>query len=215
MPFTGVYELSDYETAAIYRDMAENFYNDDLYRTIFPNEKSRKRLLKYFFKHYLAAIRPFSHFVADSKKKNCVAVIYDSRLEISWKYHLRLLLLNIKMVPMLLSLHSFQSIWHVIRCWDMFTSRWVKEFVSKDAYHVDMLFTKKEARGQGLAKHMLEIVCADAKEQGMDVTMETHHEGNLPMYERAGFKLMSVITHETYDLKQFCLLVRNDRGGNQ
>lgn len=210
MSFTGIYELSDFEIATIYQEMAENFYDDELYKTIFPNETSRKRLVKYFFKHYLAAIRSNSHFIADSKEKKCVAVVYDSRLEVSWKYHLRLLLLNIKMIPMLLSLFSFQSIWHVIKCWDMFTSRWVKEFVNKDSYHVDMLYTKKETRRQGLAMHMLEIICEDAKEQRMDVTIETHHEGNLSMYERSGFKLMSVITHETYDLKQYCMLIRNN-----
>ena len=210
MSFAGVYELSDYEISVVYKEMADHFYDDDLYKTIFPVEKSRRRMVKYFFKHYLAAIRPYSHFIADSKEQNCVAVVYDSRLEISWKYYIRVFFLNIQMIPMLISLHSFESIWHVIKCWDMFTSRWVKEFVNTDAYHIDMMYTKEEKRGQGLATHMMDVVCKDAKQHHMDVTMETHHEGNLALYEHAGFKLMSVITHENYELKQFCLLMRNE-----
>lgn len=210
MSFAQVYELSDYEKTAIYKEMAENFYEDDLYRTVFPNEISRRRMVKYFFKHYLHAICPYCHFIADSKELNSVAIVYDSRLEVSWTYHVRLFFLNIEMIPMLLSLHSFASIWHVIKCWDMFTSRWVKEFVNHDHYHIDMMFTKGSMRGKGLARHLMDVVCKDAKEHGMDVTMETHHKDNLSLYESAGFKLMSVITHTNYDLKQYCLLIRND-----
>lgn len=211
MSFAGTYELSDYEVANLYKEMAEHFYEDELYKTVFPYERSRKRLVKYFFKHYLKAIQPYAHFIADSKDKRCVMVVYDSSLEVSWKYHIRLFLLNMKMLPMLASTHSFQVIWHVIKCWDMFTSRWVKEFVTHESYHIDLMYTKMEARCQGLARSMICKVCEEAKEKGFDVTLETHHKDNLKLYEETGFKLMSVITHDNYDLKQYCLLIRNEK----
>lgn len=209
MAFQDVYECTELQIEQLYQSMAENFFEDDLYRTVFPDPKSRKRLLRYFFRHYLKTIRPYCHILADSKDMNCVMVVYDSALEISWKYHLRLVLLNMKMIPMLISLHSWNSIKHVVQCWDMFTSRWVKEFVVQDSYHIDLLYTKEEMRGKGLAKRLLQIVCEDAKEKELDVTMETHHEDNLAMYEHVGFKLMSVITHPNVTLKQYCLLIRN------
>lgn len=210
MSFAGLYELSDYEIANLYKEMAENFYEDELYKTVFPYTKSRRRLVKYFFKHYLAAIRPYAHFVADDKALHSVMVVYDASLEIGWKYHIRLCLLNMKMVPMLISTHSFQVIWHVIKCWDMFTSRWVKEFVTHESYHIDLMYTKEAYRHQGLAKMLITKVCEEAKEKGFDVTLETHHKDNLALYEETGFKLMSVITHDNYDLKQYCLLIRNE-----
>ena len=210
MSFAGLYEINDYEIANLYKEKAENFYEDELYKTVFPYKKSRRRLVKYFFKHYLAAIRPYSHFIADSKELHSVMVVYDTSLENAWKYHLRLFSLNMKMIPMLISTHSFQVIWHVIKCWDMFTSRWVKEFVTHESYHIDLMYTKKEDRKQGLAKMLITRVCEDAKEKGFDVTMETHHKDNLALYEETGFKLMSVITHDNYDLKQYCLLIRNE-----
>lgn len=209
MAFTNVYTCNERQIEQLYKTMAENFFEDDLYRTVFPDPSSRKRLLSYFFRHYLHTIRPYAHFIADSKEMNAVMVIYDSSLEVSWKYHLRLLKLNMEMVPMLISLRSWSSIRHVIQCWDMFTSRWVKEFVIDDSYHIDLLYTVQTARGQGLAKHLLQVVCADARDKGYDVTLETHEHENLGLYEHLGFKLMSVITHPNVTLKQYCLLIRS------
>lgn len=209
MSFSNVYELNDYEIVHIYESMAENFKDDELYRTVFPNDATRGRMVKFFFKHYLKAIAPFCHFIADSKEKNCVMVVYDSKKEIAWNYHLRLFFLNIKMLGGLCSLHSAESVMHVIKCWDMFTSRWVKEFVVGESYHIDMLYTVPSKRKQGLAKQLLQVVCEDAKKKGIDVTIETHHAQNQALYEEVGFRLMSVITQTNYELKQYCMLMRN------
>lgn len=209
MAFEHVYTCNEHQIDGLYKTMAENFFDDDLYCTVFPDSKARKKILGYFFKRYIQTIRPYIHVIADSEELNCVMVVYDSSMEVAWKYHVRLLLLNLKMIPGLLQLHSWNSIVHVIKCWDMFTSRWVKEFVVNENYHVDLLYTKQEMRGKGLASHLLDAVCTKAKQQGYDVTMETHHKDNLRMYEHAGFKLMSVITHPGVTLKQYCLLIRN------
>ena len=40
MSFAGLYELNDYEIANLYKEMAENFYEDELYKTVFPYKKS-------------------------------------------------------------------------------------------------------------------------------------------------------------------------------
>lgn len=209
MELSNVYLMKEEEVHALHHELATNFFDDDLYCAVFPDEKTRMNILKYMFKHYVHAIAPYCHFVADSENLDSVMVVYDTTKEIAWKYHMRLAWLNMKMIPMVLNLRSWSRIKHVIDCWDMFTSRWVSQFVTKDYYHVDMLFTKSEHRGKGYAQKLLVALCAQGQKDGIDITIETHHKENLTLYEKMGFVLMSKISHDQHNLKQYCLLIRN------
>ena len=212
MSFSDFYLLNEKQIANLYKDLAVNFYDDDLYRTVFPDEGSRPRILRYIFKHYLRALRPHCHFLADSKDMNSVMVIWDSSLERPLRYRLAIIWLNIKMIPMLLSLHSLRSVRHVIDCWDMFTSRWIDEFVQDDYFHLDLFFTRQDQRGKGLGHSMMEQLLEEAEACGYDITMETHHADNLSFYQRAGFVLMSEITHSQYQIHQYNLLHKTGKG---
>ena len=88
----------------------------------------------------------------------------------------------------------------------MFTSRWIQEFVQGEYLHLDLFFTKKEYRGTGIGSTMLSALLAHAQEIGKDVTMETHHAENLSLYYKAGFVLMSEITHPDHDIHQYNLM---------
>ncbi len=68
--------------------------------------------------------------------------------------------------------------------------------------------TDKAMRHHGLAGHLLQEVKQEAIKEHRDITLETHHKDNLPLYEQIGFHLMSTITHEEYDLTQYCMLLR-------
>lgn len=212
MSFSGFYKLKDAEIASLHKDLADNFYYDDLYKTVFPDDKNRLRILRYLFKHYLKALRPYCHFLADSKDLNSVMLVWDSSREQPNLYRLRLLWLNIKMIPMLLSLHSFAAIAHVIDCWDMFTSRWIEEFVQDNYFHLDLFFTHREQRGKGLGSKMLANLLYEAEQRGYDITMETHHGDNLSFYQRTGFVLMSEITQPQYQLHQYNLMHKSGKG---
>lgn len=210
MPLSDLYLMSEKEISRLYKDLAENFYHDDLYCTVFPNDATRLDTLQHFFKHYVKAIRPYCHFVADSKKMQSVMVIWDSQLEQSLQYRLRLIRMNINMIPMLIKLRSWKSILHVLRCLDMFTSRWVSEFVTDAYFHLDLFFTREEARKQGIGYHMLTKLIEEAKLQHREITMETHHDDNLRLYNKVGFVLMSEISHERHAIRQYNLLMKND-----
>ena len=64
---------------------------------------------------------------------------------------------------------------------------------------------------QGLASKMLIELIRDAQHLEMDVTMETHAKDNLMYYQQFGFVLMNTISLTDINLKQYCLMIRNDR----
>lgn len=210
MALENLYSLNDKEIDLIYKDLAQNFYNDDLYVAIFPNKKTRLELLEIFFQEYIKFMKPYCHFYADSVERLSVMVVYDSRKYKSFSYHRRMLLMNIRMLKLMKAEPAapFQA----LHSWEMFTSRWVKDFVNKDFFHLDLLYTKKEFRMQGLSSRMLMELVRDAYDLNMDITMETHHDDNLRLYEQFGFILMNTIMVESLKLKQYCLLLRNNRG---
>ena len=206
MPLSEFYLMNDEQIASLHEQLAENFYDDDLYKTVFMDDRTRLKTLRYLFRHYVKALKPYCHFLADSAERRSVMVVWDSTLEQPLQYHLQLLWLNLKMIPMLAGLRSVKSIRHVIECWDMFTSRWIQEFVQGDYLHLDLFFTAKELRGTGIGSAMLKALLVHAQEIGKDVTMETHHAESLSLYYRAGFVLMSEITHPDHDIHQYNLM---------
>lgn len=208
MKLENVYYLSDEEIYRLYVDVADNYFYDDLYVTIFKSEATRKWALPYLFRHYIRAIRPFCHFIADSEEMNSIMVVYDSSLEIKGIAVLRFLLFFFSLIPVAIGVHSIQSIHHAIECMDMFLSRWIKDFVSNDYYSVDLFFTKRNMRNEGHGKQLLEAVVNNASLNHFDIALETHREDHVTIYEKVGFHLMGHITHEEYHLNKYCMLLK-------
>lgn len=208
MKLENVYYLSDEEIFKLYLDVADNYFYDDLYRTIFKSETSRKWALPYLFRHYIRAIRPFCHIIADSEDMNSIMVLYDSSLEIKGFFVFRYFLFFFSLIPVAIGVHSIRSIHHAIDCMDMFLSRWMKDFVSDNYYSVDLFFTKRDVRNAGHGKALLDAVVENAKLNHFDIALEAHREDHVQLYENAGFRLMGHITHEEYHLNKYCMLLK-------
>ena len=207
-----VYYLTDEEIHRLYKQIADNYFYDDLYCTIFKSETSRKWALPYLFRHYIKAIRPFCHFVADSSDLNSVMVVYDSSLDTSILMRLRYVLFIFSLIPLAFGVHSISSIHHAIDCIDMFLSFWMKDFVSADYYSVDLFYTKREARHAGYGTKVIESVIQNAKLNHFDVALETHRSDHVSIYEKFGFRLMGNITHEEYNVSKYCMLLKTSEG---
>lgn len=208
MALENLYQCSKAEVSSLYIDLAKAFYTDDLYHVAFPNEDTRKQCMEYFFKHYLKAIAPECYFLADSKERNAVMVIYDSRRYNRRSYWFRLLKMNVKFLKFIKLIGIKNSI-KLLREWDMFSSRWVKSFVTKEHFHLDLIYTNEEYRKQGVALKMIKELLDEAIIMEMDVSVETHHEDNANWYKKMGFVLMNTVVDAASDLHQYCLLIRN------
>ena len=73
MPLSEFYLMNDEQIASLHEQLAENFYDDDLYKTVFMDDRTRLKTLRYLFRHYVKALKPYCHFLADSA-------------EVSWWY---------------------------------------------------------------------------------------------------------------------------------
>lgn len=203
MPLSKFHVMSDDEIASLHLELADNYFNYELYKTAFEDDDKRKQALEYMFRHFIKAIKSYCYFLMDRKETASVMVVWDSTLERPIKYHLQLLWMNLKIFPMLFQLHSIKTMKHVISCWDLFTSRWRYEFVKHDYLHLELFFTKKDKRGQGIGSEMLMALVEYAETVGKDLTVEVHHKEYIPLCKRAGFHLMSEISHSDYELHQY------------
>lgn len=209
MALENLYALTSSEISLLYKDLAENFYTDELYMTVFPDERYRRHALEIFFKEYVRAMRPYCTFYADSAQRISVMVVFDSRKYHRFAYFKSLASMNLRMVKLINA--DPKALFNAMKYWDMFTSRWVNSFVNKDYFHLDLLYTKKHFRMQGLASKMLIELVRDAQHLNMDITMETHNKDNIPYYQQFGFTLMNTVSVSNVSLKEYCMMIRNDR----
>lgn len=207
MALENLYQCTQEEMHDLPQRLAEAFYDDDLYQVAFPQKEKRMKCLIYFFRHYLTAIAPECIFLADSKELNTVMVIYDSRKYQKRQNVKRLLNMNLKFLKFLPMLGPSAFI-HLIREWDMFTSRWLNDFERGEYFHLDLIFTRPENRHQGIAEQMIRELIDEGNIMFMDITVETHHKENAIWYEKLGFVLMNTIVNEDNNLHQYCLINR-------
>lgn len=210
MALENLYQCTQAEIEFLYRDLTTAFFDDDLYQIAFPDESTRKACLQHFFKYYIEAMRPDCTFLADSEEKNCIMMVYDSRKCVKKNYYQRLIKMNIHFLRFIFILGIRQSI-NLVREWDMFSSRWTKDFVRSEFLHLDLIFTKKQMQHQGIAERMVRELIDEGDIMDMDITVETHHKKNAVWYEKLGFVLMNTIVDSTNNLHQYCLLVRHTK----
>ena len=53
MPLSEFYLMNDEQIASLHEQLAENFYDDDLYKTVFMDDRTRLKTLRYLFRHYV------------------------------------------------------------------------------------------------------------------------------------------------------------------
>lgn len=210
MALENLYQCSQAEIEFLYRDLTTAFFDDDLYQVAFPDVSTRKACMQHYFKYYLQAIGPDCTFLADSEEKNCIMVVYDSRKCDTKSYIKRMCIMNFHFLKFIFLLGIKQS-FALLKEWDMFSSRWTKDFVRSDSFHLDLIFTKQEKQHQGIAERMVRELIDEGDIMDMDVTVETHHRKNALWYEKLGFVLMNTIVDSSNNLHQYCLLVRNTK----
>lgn len=210
MALENLYRCSGEEIKTLYKDLTTAFFDDDLYVLAFPNESTRKQCMEFYFQYYIEAILPESYVLADSDKLQTIMVVCDSRKYQKKSYVWRLFKMNIKFLK-IVKLIGIRQAYMLSREWDMFSSRWVKDFLANDYFHLDLIFTKEGMQKQGIASKMVQDLLDEAHNMDMDISVETHHANNVAWYETMGFVLMNTIIDAKSDLHQYCMIHRNQK----
>lgn len=210
MALENLYQCTKDELTDLPQRLADVFLDNPLFLIAFPKEATRRECLVYFFEQYLTAIAPDSMFLADSKELNTIMIVCDSRRYEHRRYLQRLAKMNLKFVhfiPLLGISHCFS----LIRNWDIFSSRWLKDFERDKFFHLDMIFTRKELWGQGRGEAMIRELLDEGDIMDMDISVEAYQKNTALWLEKMGFVLMNTIVDEDNDLYQYCLIARRHK----
>ncbi len=210
MALENLYQCTMKDLTDLPQRMAEAFQDHPLFFIAFPKAETRHECLVYFFEQYLSAIAPDSMFLADSEELNTIMIVCDSRRYEHRQYLRRLAKMNLKFlyfIPRLGIRHCIS----LIRNWDMFSSRWLKDFERDKFFHLDGIFTRKEMRGQGKGEAMIRELLDEGEIMDMDISAEAHEKRTALWLEKMGFVLMNTIVDEESDLYQYCLIARHHK----
>ena len=98
-----------------------------------------------------------------------------------------------------------KTFWNFVMGRDYLNSRWTDQLHQDNRLHVIYLAVNPEKQHHGIAAKMMEEVIRYANENHMMISLETHNEKNVAMYEHFGFKLYGIVKKH-FDLKQYCMI---------
>lgn len=199
-----LYELNEKDISELSIRLADNYFYDDLYVYVFDDEMRRFDILEKYFRQYIKTIRKNYHFLADSEKKESFIILYDSRKSNKAKDVIKVGKVTTSLFKILKELKTYDNIKRAAKYYNLFSWTWVNDFVNKDYFHIDIMFTKRAYRNQGHTKKVMEKITKYANEQNMDITLETHNKDNVSFFENFGFVLLKTITQG--DISMYCML---------
>lgn len=171
--------------------LAQSFFDDPLYKYLFPSEKTREKKCFNYFKYELYANRDS---IKDIDNLKAVTVIVNP--------HQRP-----KHVPMLITLKTIFSFGLIplIKFGNYLSknSKQLKEFHLLGERYLDLLAVNVSYRGRGYCDKIL-------KDIGDGVYLETQNPNNVSLYSKYGFKLLNEIALNKKGLHYYLMVKMRD-----
>ena len=183
------------------------FAKDPLYCKLIPDEETRKRLMPELFQCDMTEFFETCEIFADSPEINSILVVSDESEPYNLvKYYLTEVRAQletdgylIKEDPSLKTLHNF------IMGKDYLNSRWTDQLHQEERLHIIYLAVAPEKQGHGYGGLLLQEAIAYAHSHRLMISLETHNEKNVALYQHFGFKIFGILERKPFDLKQYCM----------
>jgi ribosomal protein S18 acetylase RimI-like enzyme len=187
--------------------LSECFLNDPLYANLIPKEETRKKLMPELFKCDLEEFFNSCEFYADSEDINGLIIVSDeSEHYNTLRYYIDEFIASIKTEGYLIKEDpSLKTLWNFYLGKDYLNSKWTDDIEQTKRMHIIYLAVRPSAQHHGLTSKMMKEVIRYADEFGLELSLETHNERNVAMYEHFGFTLYEII-EKHFDLKQYCMV---------
>lgn len=184
------------------------FAKDPLYCKLIPDEETRKRLMPELFQCDMTEFFETCEIFADSPEINSILVVSDESEPYNLvKYYLTEVRAQletdgylIKEDPSLKTLHNF------IMGKDYLNSRWTDQLHQEERLHIIYLAVAPEKQGHGYGGILLQEAIAYAHSHRLMISLETHNEKNVALYQHFGFKIFGILERKPFDLKQYCMV---------
>lgn len=183
------------------------FIEDPLYCQLIPDHQMREKLLPELFDCDLTEFYENCEIFADSEEMRGILVVSDERSPIQyfqifsdggpglpadgWISH--------QGDP------SLKTFWNFFVGRDYLNSRWTAQLHQQQRLHIIYLAVDPKAQHHGVADLLLHEVIRYSEENRMMISLETHNEKNVAMYEHFGFKVFGIV-EKHFPLKQYCLI---------
>lgn len=183
------------------------FAEDPLYCHLIPDEDTRKRLLPELFSCDLTEFYETCQIYADSSEINGILIVSDEAEPYNlFKYYLTETQAALRTDGYLIKEDpTLKTFWNFIMGRDYLNSKWTDQLHQNNRLHIIYLAVNPKMQHHGIAAQMMEEVIDYADQNHMMISLETHNEKNVAMYEHFGFKLFGIVKKH-FELKQYCLI---------
>ena len=187
--------------------LTECFRSDPLYLQLIPQSDKRKKMLPDLFRCDLDELFENCEVYADSPELNGIIIVSDESEPYNpFKFYAVELLAALKSgLYLVRDDHSLKTLWNFIKGRDYLNSHWTSHLGTDRRMHIVYFAVRPSMRGKGIATKLMGAVQEYADQNHLMVSLETHNERNVKMYEHYGFKLFEVVQAH-FDLKQFCMV---------
>ncbi|OUQ21727.1 GNAT family N-acetyltransferase [Lachnoclostridium sp. An14] len=188
--------------------LTESFAEDPLYHSLIPDDETRKRLLPELFECDLSEFFENCEIFADSRELNGVLVVSDESEPYNvFQYYLTELKALLKTDEYLIredmSLKTFRNF---LLGRDYLNSRWTDQLHQENRLHIIYLAVRPSMQHHGISGQLIGEAIRYAGEHRMMISLETHNERNVSLYQHFGFKVYGVVEKEYFHLKQYCMV---------
>ena len=188
--------------------LTESFAEDPLYHSLIPDDETRKRLLPELFECDLSEFFENCEIFADSRELNGVLVVSDESEPYNvFQYYLTELKALLKTDEYLIredmSLKTFRNF---LQGRDYLNSRWTDQLHQENRLHIIYLAVRPSMQHHGISGQLIGEAIRYAGEHRMMISLETHNERNVSLYQHFGFKVYGVVEKDYFHLKQYCMV---------
>ena len=187
--------------------LAVGFAEDPLYCKLIPDEDTRKRLMPELFHCDLEEMFATCEIFADSPELKGILVVSDESEPYNFfQYYLTELRAKIKTEEYLIKEDlSLRAFWNFVLGKDYLNEKWTDQLHQEERIHIIYLAVDPSAQHHHISSLLLGETIAYAHAHHLMISLETHNEHNVAMYEHFGFKLYGVM-EKHFDLKQYCMI---------
>ncbi|RGZ00668.1 GNAT family N-acetyltransferase [Clostridium sp. AM58-1XD] len=187
--------------------LTQCFAEDPLYLSLIPDEETRKRLLPELFECDLTEFFEICKIYADSPKLNGILVVSDGSEEYNpVQYFLTEAKASLKTDEYLIKEdRSFKTFWNFVIGRDYLNSSWTDQLHREERLHIIYLAVRPSMQHHGISAYLMNEAIAYAENKKMMISLETHNEKNVTLYQHFGFKIFGIV-EKHFRLKQYCMV---------
>lgn len=188
--------------------LSDCFHQDPLYLQLIPQTEMRRKLLPELFRCDLDELFESCEIYADSPDLNGIIVVSDEteRYDPLRFYAAEIFYLLKTYLTLIRDDPSMKTFWNFVKGKDYLNSCWTDGIGTDLRLHIVYFAVRPSMHGKGVASKLMRAVIDYARRYRLAVSLETHNEKNVGMYEHYGFQLFEVV-EEPLALKQYCMVL--------